>query len=103
MKENKRNKNKNIAIQQNRARSELLAGTDTNTNISKLSNGSTNLINYADFHIKQKDLDERMAKLYKVRQEIHLEFTETEKYMKHMKEVMEGGSDALITNEDSGM
>ena len=52
MKENKRNKNKNIAIQQNRARSELLAGTDTNTNISKLSNGSTNLINYADFHIK---------------------------------------------------
>ena len=50
MKENKRNKNKNI--QQNRARSELLAGVDTNNNISKLSDGSGNLINYADFHIR---------------------------------------------------
>ena len=31
-----------------------------------------------------------------MRQEIHFEFTETEKHMKRMKEIMEGSADAVL-------
>ena len=92
MKESKKNKQ----TSKNRARSELLGG-DAGNNLSRASNGSrAALPTYADFHIKKSELDERMNKLYKVRQEICFEFTETEKHMKYMKEIMEGGADAVI-------
>ena len=36
-----------------------------------------------------------MSRSYKVRQEINFEFTETEKVMKRMKEIMEGSEDHM--------
>ena len=62
-----------------------------NTNLSL----SQSLINYSDFHLKQTEIKDRLQKSYKVKQEIHFEMTETDKIMKRMKEIMEGGADGV--------
>ena len=55
-----------------------------------------------DYHVRLEKIQDRLQKTYKVRQEIQLEFTETEKIMKRMKEIMEGDPEGMRPHHNDG-